>query len=1133
MARLPGVTCAQCNSENPPGARFCCQCGTPLRLVCATCGTEALPGARFCHNCGTPQPGTKPVAGANGPPPTASAPADVAARPPNAPPASERRHLTVMFCDVVGSTAISRELDPEDLQLVLREYQAVCEAMIRRFDGHVAQFLGDGILVYFGYPQAHEDDPHRAVRAALAIVEALSGLNERIQTGRIPRIQVRIGIHTGIVVIGEMGGAHRRAEQLALGETPNLAARIQGLAEPNTVLISEATHRLVAGYFECRTREAQSVKGFAQPVAVLQVLHETTARSRLEVVGKSSWTPLVGREQEMSFVLARWERAKEGFGEVVVVSGEGGIGKSRLVQAIVQRAADEGQAWLTPLQCSPYHRGTALYPMIDFLNRVVLQFEKNDSVLTKWSRLEGLALQYGLPPAETAALFASLLAIPIPDEQPALNLTPERQKQKILQLLETILIERSSRQPLLFLVEDLQWVDPTTLELLTHLLDQVPTRRILALYTCRPDFDVPWQGRTHVTQLNLSRLSRREIADMVPRLTHGKTLPPEVLEHILTKTDGVPLFVEELTKMILESQFLAEEAGHYRLDGPLPSLAIPATLQDSLMARLDRLSSVKEVAQLAAVLGREFTYELLLAVAELDPAVLRREIEQLVEAELLYLRGTPPSSTYIFKHALIQEAAYQSLLKSKRQQYHLRVAEVLRQRFQEIAATQPEVLAHHCTEAGMWTEAIVQWQRAGEQAIQRSAHLEAIAHHSRGLELLAGLPDNPERQKLEIALHIGLGPSLTAIKGYGSEQVERTYARARQLADRLGESSQLFRALYGLWRLNMLRAQHEAARAQGRQLLELARGEQSVSFPVAAHRALGSTLFYLGDLAGSCEHIRWVLAATSAPSAGSNALIQDVYDVVDPRVTCRCYHAWNLWLLGQTAAARLEFDTALALARELKHPFSLALALSFGSWLYQFFGNVARTHELSDAALRLAGEQGFLFWIGWGRVLRGWAASHDGDGAAALAEMRQGLAEWRAQGSELGCTYFLTLLAGALARHGHTREALAALADAETCAHKTAEHYWLAERHRITGEVLLAAASPPETAAEALFEKARLLARAQQARSLELRAALSLARLRHRQKRSHEIAGPLEPILAHFAEDPGNSDVLAARALLP
>ncbi|MBM3855832.1 MAG: hypothetical protein FJ399_22215, partial [Verrucomicrobia bacterium] len=582
-------------------------------------------------------------------------------------------------------------------------------------------------------------------RAGLAIVEALSGLNERLQTGRIPRIQVRIGIHTGIVVIGDMGGTYRRAEQLALGETPNLAARIQGLAEPNTVLISEATHRLVTGYFECRAREAESVKGFARPLALFQVLHETTARSRLEVVGKSSWTPLVGREQEMSFVLGRWERAKEGLGEVVVVSGEGGIGKSRLVQALVQHAADEGQAWLTPLQCSPYHRGTALYPMIDFLQRVVLQFEKDDSARKQWSRLEGLALQYGLPPAETAALFALLLAVPIPDEHPPLHLTPERQKQKTLQLLETILIEHSSRQPLLFLVEDLQWVDPTTLELLTHLVDQVPTRRILALYTCRPDFEVPWQGRSHVTQLNLSRLSRREIGEMVLRLTHGQALPAEVLEPILTKTDGVPLFVEELTKMVLESGFLVAEAGRYRLDGPLPSLAIPATLQDSLMARLDRLSSVKDVAQLAAVLGREFTFELLLAVAELDPSVLRQEIEQLIEAELLYRRGTPPSSTYIFKHALIQEAAYQSLLKSKRQHYHQRVAEVLRQRFPEIAATQPEVLAHHCTEAGMWVEAIAQWRRAGEQAIRRSAHLEAIAHHSRGLKLLTSLPDNPER----------------------------------------------------------------------------------------------------------------------------------------------------------------------------------------------------------------------------------------------------------------------------------------------------------------------------------------------------------------------------------------------------
>ena len=1104
------ITCTACQFENPAGARFCCQCGTALSLTCSRCGAVAVPGARFCHACATP---------------LSAAPGAAAA------PVSERRHLTVMFCDLVGSTALSAELDPEDFQLAVREYQIVCDTMVRRFDGHIAQFLGDGILVYFGYPQAHEDDAHRAARAALTILEALAGLNERLRQKQIPRLQVRIGVHTGIVVIGEMGGAHRRAEQLALGETPNLAARIQSQAEPDAVLVSGATHRLIEGYFECRNLGPAAMKGIAQPVLLYQVLRESTAQSRLEVIGKADWTPLVGREQDMAQLLLRWEHVKEGKGEAVVIVGEGGIGKSRLVQTLAQHAADERQAWLTPLQCSPYHQSSALYPMVDFLNRVVFQFDKTTTAEDRQRKVEGLCLQYRLPLAETVPLFDSLLAIPASPEYPPLNLSPERQKQNTLVALASILIERSTRQPLVFLVEDLQWIDPTTLELLTLVVDQVPDRRMLALYTCRPEFNIPWKDRAQVTTIALTRLSQEQIAEMITRITNGKKLPDEVVDQIVKKTDGVPLFVEELTKMVLESGFLVEEAGAFRLDRPLPPLAIPTTLQGSLMARLDRLSTTKDLAQLCAVLGREFTGELLEAVTELKGPVLARELMHLIEAELLFQRGTPPNVTYVFKHMLIQQAAYQSLLKSKRQQHHLRIARVLKQRFVEIAAVQPELLAHHFTEAGLYGEAIDYWSRAGEQAVQRSAHVEAIAHLTRGLDLLSRLPENPGRDQLEIKLRIRLGPSLTAIKGYGSLEVEQTYTRAKLLCEQGGDSSQLFLVLYGLWRLNMLRAKHETARTQGEQLYQLAAGGENPSFHVAAHRALGATLFYLGDLAGSRREVEMVLDATSEPRGGPGALIQDIYDVVDPRVTCRSYYAWNLWLLGFPDQARAESRAAIELARALDHPFSLALALSFGSWLHQFVGDVAQTHALSQAAVTLAEEQGFVFWIGWGKVLRGWAASHDGNGVEAITEIRRGLAEWRAQGSELGCAYFLTLLADALARHGNLGEALEALADAEVFACKTSENYWLAERHRLAGELLLAKDPACTAPAEALFVQARELAGRQQARSLELRAAISLARLWRSQQRHGEIAALLQPILAQFTEGLETKDVAEARAL--
>ena len=704
-------------------------------------------------------------------------------------------------CSVIWWTrrALASQLDPEELRQVVQAYQATCAKVIARFEGHIAQYLGDGLLVYFGYPLAHEDDAQRAVRAGLGIVEAMGQLNTSLGPEREVHLAVRLGIHTGLVVVGDVGGGARQ-EQLALGETPNLAARLQGLAAPNTLVISAATFQLLGGFFACQPFGTPLLKGLAQPLAVYRVLYESMARSRLEAASSTGWTPLVGREQEIGVLLERWAQVKDGLGQVVLLSGEAGIGKSRLVQVLTDQVAAEPRAWLTPCQCSPYHQHTALYPMIDLLERVVLRFDREESPQQKVGKLEGFLVQYGLPLAEAVPLFAALLSLPLPADYAPLTVSPEQQKQQTLHALLTILLRIAAQQPVLFVMEDLHWVDPSTLELLSLLVDQGPTARILTLFTFRPDFSPPWTGRAHLTQLTVNRLPRRQAVEVIRQVAHGKVLPPEVVEQIVAKTDGVPLFVEELTKMVLESGLLQEQDERYALTGPLHPLAIPATLHDSLMARLDRLAAVKALAQLGATLGREFSYALLRAVAPWDEGILHQGLHQLVAAEFLYQRGVPPQATYTFKHALIQDVAYQSLLRSTRQQYHQRIAQALEAQFPETVATQPELVAQHYTAAGCTEQAVLYWQRAGQHASDRSAHLEAISHLTTGIELLKTLPETPEHTQQALTLHIALGAALQMAKGQAAPEVEHAYTQARALCQQVGETPELVPVLFGLWR---------------------------------------------------------------------------------------------------------------------------------------------------------------------------------------------------------------------------------------------------------------------------------------------------------------------------------------------
>jgi TOMM system kinase/cyclase fusion protein len=1042
-------------------------------------------------------------------------------------PDAERRQLTVLFCDLVDSTVLSSQLDPEELREVVRAYQDTCAKVIARFEGHIAQYLGDGLLVYFGYPLAHEDDAQRAVRAGLGMIEALGQLNSRLEQERGVHLAARLGIHTGLVVVGEVGGGTRQ-EQLALGETPNLAARLQGIAAPNTLVISAATFQLLGGFFACQPLGTPLLKGLTQPVAVYRVLYESMARSRLEAAESTGLTPLVGREQEVGLLLERWEQVKEGVGQVVLLSGEAGIGKSRLAQVLKDQVATEPQAWLTPCQCSPYYQHTALYPWIELLERVTLCFEREESPPQKLRKLEGFLVQYGLPLAEVVPLFAALLSLPLAADYASLNLSPEQQKQQTLQTLLTILLKIAAQQPVLFVIEDLHWVDPSTLELLSLLVDQGPTARILALFTFRPDFSPPWTGRAHLTQVTINRLPRRQAVEVIRQVAHGKALPPEVVEQIVAKTDGVPLFVEELTKMVLESGLLQEREDRYELTGPLPPLAIPATLHDSLMARLDRLATVKDVAQLGATIGRTFAYELLQAVSPLDEVTLQHGLRQLVEAELVYQRGGPPQATYTFKHALIQDAAYQSLLRSTRRQYHQRIAQVLVSQFPETAETQPELLAQHYTEAGLSAQAIPYWQRAGQRASERSAHVEAIAHLTRGLEGLKTLPDTPERTQQELVLQTTLGPALMAAKGFAAPEVGQVYARAQELCQQVGETPQVFATLYGLCYFHDIRAEFHRARQLAEQLLRMAQHHQDQSFLLLAHHVLSGPLFHVGELILCRTHLAQGMALYDAQQHHALAFRYGI----DPGVFFLSYAARPLWFLGFPDQARTSIREALTLARKLAHPFSLAFALHWAVTTHQLRREAPAAQEQAEVSMAFSREQGFALWVPGGTVLRGWALSEQGQMEEGIAQIRQGMTAWQATGAELDRPYYLALLAEGYGKAGQAEAGLHILAEALAVMDAIEERYYEAELYRLQGELLLARSAEQHAEAETCFRQALEIARQQQAKSLELRAAMSLSRLWQRQGKRAEPRQLLGDIYGWFTEGFDTADLQEAKALL-
>jgi len=1033
------------------------------------------------------------------------------------PAQAERRQITVLFCDLVGSAELSARLDPEDMSELLRIYRSCCAETIARWDGYIAKFMGDGVLAYFGWPRSHEDDAERAVRAGLELVAAVG----RLDLGEDIPLGARMGIATGQVVAGDLIGEGDAQERNVVGDTPNLAARLQSLASPNAIVIAPDTRRLLGSLFEFRDLDPLVVKGFAQPVLACEVLRATAAESRFEAL-RAQQTPLVGREEVIGVLLRRWQQAKEGEGQVVLLSGEPGIGKSRIGATLLERLTGEPHVRLRYF-CSPYHSDSPLHPFINQLKRAAC-FEPNDPPRTKLDNLETLFAPSTKKLAEDVQLVAELMSIPTEERYPPLKLSPQQKKERTLATLLDNLESLAAKSPVLIIFEDVHWVDPTSLEALERMVDCVERWPVLLVITFRPEFQPPWVELTHVTLHRLKKLNRRESATLLDRLTAGKPLPREVAEQIIAHTDGVPLFMEELTKTVLESALLEEQADRYVLTGPLPPLAIPTSLQASLMARLDRLASLKDVAQIGAAIGREFSYELLAAVAGRSEADLQRALDQLIVAGLIFRRGAPPRVSLQFKHALVQDAAYATLLRSRRQELHARIARVLEEAFPETVETQPELLAHHYTQAGLTGQAIDYWQRAGERALERSANQEAYRHFGQGIELIKSLSPSPERTRREFRLYLGLGPATRAIKGIAAPETQDTFTRARELIDADTSLPEQMLVLYGLWGVHLVGVEHEAGRKAAEQALLLVATNAEAAPQALANRMMGETLFVLGEFVEARQYLQRAIAFCDS----DRATVTDLRFSFDHKVTALAFLAWTLWCLGHPEQADAAAAEALTLSVRLENANTSSLALVGMMFLAEFRRDTEDLRKYADAQAVLCAEHDIIMFGKWASFGQGLVQSWSGNPLEGIVAMRAALVAQESAHVGMFRTVQLGFLAEAHAGIGE-RELARALLDEAIALATTTEGHFEAELHRMRGEVLLA---QDEAAAEASFERALSIARRQSAKLWELRAAVSLARLWRDQGRNDKATDLLAPVYDWFTEGFAAPDLQAAKELL-
>jgi class 3 adenylate cyclase/predicted ATPase len=1031
---------------------------------------------------------------------------------------AERRQLTVMFCDLVDSTPLSARLDPEDYREIIAAYHHAVAKIIAEADGFVSRYMGDGVLVYFGFPQAHEDDAERAVRAGLGTIDAVRRLDVKSV-----RLQARVGIATGLVVVGDLIGEGPAQEQSVVGETPNLAARLQALAEPDTVVIAPGTRRLVGDLFEYRDLGTVQLKGIAAPVSAWQVLRPSVVASRFEALRGAALTKLVDREEEIDLLLRRWARAKTGDGQVVLISGEPGIGKSRIIAELQQRLHAEPYLRLRYF-CSPYHQDSALFPFIDQLSRAS-GFVSDDPPAARLDKLEALLVR-AAPPAEDMALLTDLLSLPASELHPLPNLSPQRKKERTLEALLQQIESLARQQPVVMVFEDAHWVDPTSRELLDLTIGRVRSLPVLLIVTFRPGFQPPWIGQPQVTMLALNRLDRRDRTALVEQIAGGKSLPDEVVNQIADRTDGVPLFVEEFTKSVLESGVLREAADRYVLDRALAPFAIPTSLQDSLMARLDRLASVRLVAQIGAAIGREFSYSLLCTVSRLSDNELEAALARLVESELVFQRGTPPDAVYSFKHALVQDAAHGSLLRNTRQQLHAQIAEALETQSPELMESQPELFAQHYAEAGLVEKSIAYWGQAGRRSAARSAMAEAAAQFQKGLDQLVMLPDSRQRQQQELEFWSALGAALRFIKGQATPEMGQAYARARELWEQLGCPSEFLHIPYGQSFYHMYRGEFDVAQRLDEDLLRLSRQRNNTAGLVLGHASAGRTLMYLGRFAAARSHLEKVLALYDPISHAG--LLQ--HSASHPRLSAMGQFGIALFCLGFPDQALAQSKAAIAEAVALAHAPSLAASLAMGARLLALGDDHAALDQCAGELIAVAAGRGFPLYRALGTIYRGWGKVMSGDVAEGMSLLRDGSSAYSATGADTRISFHIALLAKACEIAGQVEEALFLVSDALQVAERIGDRWFAAELYRQKGQLMLRQGDL--RAAEEFYCKALSIAQEQDAKLWELRVAVSLARLARDQGRHSEAHDLVAPVYGWFTEGFDTQDLDDAKALL-
>ncbi|MEO8596000.1 MAG: adenylate/guanylate cyclase domain-containing protein [Candidatus Solibacter sp.] len=1086
------MLCSNCGTDNSTRVKFCSECGSPMGIPCPECDFRNARDAATCGDCGRSLQAVVPIA--------------------------ERRQLTVFFADIVGSTSLSEQLDPEDLHDLYARYQTLCAKVVEYYGGHIAQYLGDGVLAYFGYPAAHEDDAQRAVRSGL---DLLRGVNSIALNGIRP--QIRIGIHTGLVVVGDVGAGFRR-EQLALGEAPNIAARLQSEAQPDSMVISHATRALLGGQFALENQGSRTLKGLSRPMQIFRVLGMSTATTRFEArTSVHGLTRFVGREREADLIRTAWQAAVDGRGQTLLLTGEAGIGKSRLLAA-AREIAGKRLYELFEAECSPYQMNNPLNPVVEMLARRI-GTDEEAAPAAKLELVELFAAGRGVPVEEATVLLAEVLSVATLGRYGDPGIPPARRRQRTIEILAALLLHAVGGSPVLLLIEDLHWADPSTLDLLGLILATQSELPVLVIATARPEFSVGW-SQPWFRQIRVEKLAPADTRTLVAGVAGSKPLPPALVEELVARTGGIPLFVEAVTRSIMESGILRELEDRFELTGPLPAGLIPATVQDSLMGRIDRLGSDRAVAQLAATIGRESSFELLQTVLGKSTAELTQALKHLVDLDLVAETGTHPASTYTFKHALIQDAAYESLLRKTRQEFHGKIAEVLVHRFPEMAETRPELLARHFEGAGRIAEAIAGWVKAGLRAQQSSAVRECVAYLQKAILLCKTLPeDDSDRLQAEMNAQEALSGALTVAMGWGAPEVESACIRAGELCRQLGNAGGYVRSMMGLSTLYLMRGNpRQALRAVD----EVMHSGMAAGIPDLDAGALTPVLlgrYFMADFPATCDI---AVKALANYSLEAERIVAALYHS-PPSFACANFRAMSHWFMGFPEEAAKQGTDAWQMIEDLNLPSCTAYGLGCQCTLLVARRELDQLLAVSTRLSEIASDQGFLLWSAIGAVYHGYAIALAGNLEAGMAEMKGGLSIHHLTGSGLLTPLFSCMMAEVCVRAGLVDDALAALSRGMRHCDEFGELVFEPELYRLHGEIL---ASRGDAVGETSLRKAIERAQAQQAKTLELRAALSLARLQLAQGRRQDAHELLMPLEAWFQKGQSLPELTEARAIL-